>query len=70
MKNLENKTQFLSKRKYDYLEINCVEIVALNMNSRIKSHCEDREKLKSANTYVYLNIQYIASQRSWHRNRH
>jgi hypothetical protein len=36
-------------RKYDYEEIIGVEIFALNMNSRIECHREDREQLNPAN---------------------
>jgi hypothetical protein len=39
----------IEARKYDFLEIIGVEMFALNMNSRIECHREDRENLKPAN---------------------
>jgi hypothetical protein len=39
----------IDARKYDYLDIIGVDIFALNMNSRIECHREDRENLKPAN---------------------
>jgi hypothetical protein len=46
----------INARKYVYLEMIAVEIFALNMNSRIDCHREDRENLKPANISTHTVI--------------
>jgi hypothetical protein len=55
-------------RKYDYLEIIGVEIFALNMNSRIECHREDRENMKRANISTHT-VTYVHARAEVHDHR-